>query len=81
MTQNGFKLTADKMRRGNGLWTKVVRLHKSTIDQAGAQKWTPYWSLAVGREGEIRAAFCEEYRHAGNAHTAADDYISGRLSF
>ena len=81
--KSGFKIVADKIRRGNGVWTKVVRLHNEFLVEIRGSLiscWTPYWSLAVGKEGEIKARFVEEYNHANNAHQAAKDYVSGILS-
>lgn len=80
--KSNFKIVPDKYYRGNGRWAKVVRLHnKSTVEYRGClvDVWTPYWSCCIGREGEVKAFLCEDFKKSFNAHQAAKDYIAGLI--
>jgi hypothetical protein len=75
-----FKITKDITYRKNGLWAKVSRMHKITGVQNGpygpTNIWTPYWHLAVGREGELTAFLGADFPKAGLAKGAAKDYVN-----
>lgn len=70
----GFRQVADRMYRKNGLWAKVVRLHRKSLDG----NWKPYWHLACGKSGEYVAFRSEDHRKSCDAHECAKGFVNGR---
>lgn len=67
---NGFKVTPDICKRGNGRWAIIHRLH----DRKG-DKWVRKYRVAFGIESFALAKESRVYRLKSNALAFADMYI------
>lgn len=78
-SDNGFIITKDIYKRGNGRWAKISRGHDKIgerLTSYGIQTiWKAKYCVAFGIEGEMKARDVRSYGKKCNALAFAEMYI------